>query len=172
MAKGWLVGGAVFLGAILVASIVVALLESNEPLPTGTPEATVQLFLEAVEDDNIELAYTVLSTDLMVECAVDEFFGTAGWPGDRLRGDRITLEDVTTVSDTTFVTVRMTNLHGTGPFGTSESSFDQRFSLRQEEGQWRFTEYPWPFSRCGPFKPIPERPVIQRPAIPTVTPVP
>ena len=93
MAKGWLVGGAVFLGAILVASIVVALLESNEPLPTGTPEATVQLFLEAVEDDNIELAYTVLSTDLMVECAVDEFFGTAGWPGDRLRGDRITLED-------------------------------------------------------------------------------
>ena len=168
MAKGWLVGGGVFLGAILVASIVVALLESEETLPAGTPEAAVQLFLEAVDDDNIELAYGFLSADLMVECAVDEFFGTAGWPRDRLRGDRITLEGVTTVKDTAFVTVRMTNLHGTGPFGTSESSFEQRFSLRQEEGQWRFTEYPWPFFRCGPFKPATERPALP----PSATPVP
>ena len=156
MSKGWLIGGALFLLALLIASVVVAILEKEEPLPEGTPEATVQHFVEAVEDDDLQAVYDALSTDLQEECPIEEFFGGAP-PGElRLRGDRIILEGTRTLDSSAFVTVRITEFHGSGPFGASESSFEQRFSLRKEEGRWRFADYPWPFFRCGPFKPFPE----------------
>ena len=152
MSKAWLIGGGVFLGVLFVASVIVALLESEEPLPEGTPEAAVQSFLTATEDENLELAYSFLSKGLQEDCAVEKFVGGDVRAVDRLRDDRVTLESTATVKDTVFVTVRVTRFHGSGPFGASESSFEQRFALRQEgDGQWRFTEYPWPFFRCGPF---------------------
>ena len=62
------------LAALLIASVVVALLEREEPLTGGTPEAAVQRYLEAVEDEKLELAFSFLSADLMEHCTVEEFF--------------------------------------------------------------------------------------------------
>ena len=151
MAKGWLIGGAVLLGALLVASIVVALLEETELLPEGTASATVQRFLMAVEDEEFELAHGFLTEDLKAECPVDEFFGGTI---RGMRDNRITLVGTRTAGEAVFVTVRITEFHRGGePLGSSESSFEHRYSLRQQGDLWLFTEYPWPFFRCGPFKP-------------------
>ena len=156
MAKGWLIGGAVALGALLVASIVVALMEETELLPEGTASAAVQRFLMAVEDEEFELAHGFLTEDLKAECPVDEFFGGTI---RGMRDSRITLEGTRAAGETVFVTVRITEFRrGGGPLGSSESSYEQRYSLRQEGERWQFTEYPWPFFRCGPFK--------QQPAVP------
>ena len=159
MSRGWLLGGAVLLGALLIASVAVALMKREESLPEGTPGATVQSFLLAVEAEEYTLAHGLLAEDLKAECALDQFFGTARPPESRLKNDRVTLERTKTVDDTAFVTVRITRFHGSGPFGASESSFEERFTLRREAGQWRFSEYPWPFFSCGPYKPEqPRRP--------------
>ena len=153
MTRNWLIGGGIFLTALLVVSIVVALLEGEETFAEGSTEKAVQDYLRAAEDDDFETAYSFLSAELKDECAIEEFAG-GSVPGlGALGDDRITLEKTDTVGETVFVTVRVSQLRGSGPFGTSESSFEQRFSLREENGQWRFTEYPWPFFRCGPFKP-------------------
>ena len=150
MGKGWLIGGAVVLGALLVASIVVALMEDTELLPEGTASATVQRFFMAVEHEDFELAHAFLTEDLKAECPVDEFFGGTI---RSMRDNRITLVGTRTAAETVFVTVQITELHRAGPFGSSESSYEQRYSLRQEGRLWQFTEYPWPFFQCGPFKP-------------------
>jgi hypothetical protein len=170
MPKAWLIGGAVFLVALLVASVIVALLDSEETQPEGTPERALQLFLDAVRQDDFELAYSFLSEELKEECTVEEFVGGNFPKRDHLRDDRVTLESTATVKETVFVTVRVTQFRGSGPFGTSESSFEQRFALRQKEGQWRFTEYPWPFFRCGPFEPV--RPTPEPSSTHTPSPVP
>ena len=164
MARGWLIGGAAFLGVLLVVSIVVALLEREETLSEGSPEATVQQFLKAVEGEDFQIAYGFLSEELREDCSVQDFVGANARNG-RLRNGRVTLERTQTVEDTTFVTVRITQFFGSGPFGTSESTFEQRFPLSQENGEWRFTQYPWPYFQCGPFKP--ER-VIPAPTPPPV----
>ena len=169
MARGWLIGGAAFLGVLLVASIVVALLEREETLTEGTPEATVQQFLKAVEVEDFQIAYGFLSEELRQECSVQDFVGTNIRNG-RLRNDRVTLERTQTLGDTTFVTVRITQFFGSGPFGTSESSFEQRFTLSQEDGAWRFAAYPWPYFQCGPFKP--ERVIPVPPRVPAREPEP
>ena len=170
MPKAWLIGGAVILVALLVVSVIVALLDREDTQPEGTPQRAVQLFLEAVQQEEFELAYSFLSEELKEECTVEKFVGGNFPKRDRLRDDRVTLESTATVKETVFVTVRVTQFRGSGPFGASESSFEQRFALRQEEGQWRFTEYPWPFFRCGPFEPV--KPTREPSSTHTPTPVP
>ena len=153
MGKAWLVGGSVILAALLTAAIVVALLEREEPLDEGTPEAAVQSFLKAMQNDGPASAYDFFSAELRRDCSIEQFFGRGASPKDLLKNARITLEETATVDSATFVTVRIAQFYGNGPFGTSESSFRHRFTLRQEEGKWKFTEYPWPFYDCGPFRP-------------------
>ena len=170
MTKGWLIGGGVFLGALLIASVIVAMLDRDEPLPEGSPEAAVQSFLKAIEDENFEVAHSSLSDSLREDCPIEKFAGGNIRGDSKLRDNRITLERTKTVQDTVFVTVRVTQFHGSGPFGASESSFEHRFALRQEEGRWRFTEFPWPFFRCGPFEPVRVKPAA--PPTPEPTPIP
>ena len=64
MSRNWLIGGGIFLVALLVASIVIALLEGEETFPEGSTEKAVQDYLRAAEDDDFETAYVFLSAAL------------------------------------------------------------------------------------------------------------
>lgn len=165
MAKGWLIGGGIFLGVLLIASIALALTQREEtPFPVGTPEAAVQDFLKASETEDFQVAYDLLSERLKSQCELQDFVGQR-FPGDRtFENSRVTLERTSAVNDTTFVTVRITQIYNNGPFGSSESSHEHRYALVQEDGQWRFSDYPWPFFNCGRFNPEPARPVVPTPA--------
>lgn len=171
MNKGWLIGGATFLAVLLIASIVVALLEQEKPLDPGTPEAAVQNFLKAAESEDVQVVYEYLSTSLRENCKL-ETFGGRNFPKDMLENDRIVLEETTITGDTAFVSVHITRFRGTGPFGTSESTFTQRFTLTQEDGQWRFAEYPWPYYSCGPSRLPPLPPMPAPTAVPSPAPAP
>ena len=156
MTKLWLIGAGVLLGALLIAAVTVALLEQEDALPEGSPEAAVQSFLLSLEEDDFGASYDFLSAELKQDCEIDDLFGSTMRSDGRLKSDRVTLDKTTFVNGTAVVTVRLTQFQGSGPFGSSESSFLQRYSLAQEEGEWKFKEYPWPLFRCGPFKPVPE----------------
>ena len=175
MSKLWLIGGAIALGTLLVVAVVVALLEQEETLPEGTPEAVVQQFLQAIQSEEFELAHSFLSEDLKNECAAEQLFGTSFRPNLQLGDERVTLEDTTTIGDSTFVNVRITQFRGSdpfdsGPFGRSESSYQQRFTLQQINEEWRFTDYPWPSHGCPlPFN---IEPVFRPTAVPRTEPSP
>ena len=164
MAKGWLIGGGAFLVILLVVSIVVALVQREKPLTAGTPEAAVQRFLQATESEDFSIAFDSLSADLREQCSLEEF-GGRNYPTRNQLGDaRVTLEKSQVIDDTAFVTVRISQYHGNGPFGTSESTFEQRYSLLREQGEWKFAEYPWPVFNCGPFRPaVPRAPTVAPP---------
>ncbi len=97
--------------------------------------------------------------ELKGDCKIDDLFGTTMRSDGRLESNRITLDKTTFVNGTAIVIVRLTQFQGSGPFGSSENSFQQRYSLVQEESEWKFKEYPWPLFRCGPFKPVPVSPL-------------
>ncbi len=156
MTKIWLIGAGVLLGGLLIAAVAVALLEKEDPLPEGTPEAAVQDFLLSIEGEDYDASYDFLSAELKRDCKIDDVFGSSFGPAERLKSDRITLDKTAFVDGTAFVTVTLTQFRGSGPFGASESSHSQQYSLQQEDGEWKFKQYPWPLFRCGPFKPVPE----------------
>ena len=170
MTKVWLIGGGAFLGILLVASVVLALTQQEDLLPLGSPEAAVQEFLKATEADDFQVSYDFLSKELKAECKLEDFAGQRRFDRRGTEDSRVTLEKTTTANGVTFVDVRITQFYGTGPFGSSESSRQERYSLRQEDGLWKFAAYPWPYYNCGPFKPVPEP--VQPPPRPSPAPTP
>ena len=148
MSRLWLIGGAVALAVLVVASIVVALLQSEATFPEGSPERAVQAYIEALEQDDLGLAYSFLATSLKEDCAIDEIFGPPTRFGPDAGQEQVTLRQTRMVDGTAFVTVRVTQFRRNGPFGSSESDFERTYTLRKEGSEWRFTRFPWPSFGC------------------------
>lgn len=148
MTRWWLIGAAVLFAALLTASIVLALTSRETEFAPGTPERAVQDLLHAAEDEDIETAYGMLSEELLSKCQLRDYADRMY----RIAGDdrdiRATLRDAKVVDGITFINVQVTEFYGNGPFESGEWSHDLRFALRQEDGEWKFTEYPWPFDYC------------------------
>jgi hypothetical protein len=170
MSKWWLIGGGVALVALVAVAIGVALAERETTLAAGTPEAAVQEFLKAVEDKDYVTAHGMLSADLRTKCPVEEFAGQGRFGGvQSLEDTRITLEESKVFDSTATVTVKVTTFYSNEPFGTSESSYSQPFTLKKDaDGQWRFTEYPYPLYGCPYIEP--EKPRSAAESEPTATP--
>ncbi len=148
MTKWWLIGAAVFLAVLLTASIVLALTSKEAEFAPGTPEHAVQSLLRSVEADDIETAYAMLSQELQQKCELKNFADGGRYRSRDDRDIRATLRATKTIDDITFVNVEVTQFYGSGPFDSGESSYDRRFDLQQEGGEWKFTDYPWPYDYC------------------------
>ena len=54
-------------------------------------------------------------------------------------------------------------------YSTGDMIGGGRYTLRQEEGQWRFSQFPWPMFNCGPIKiPAPAPAVVEPTPAPTL----
>ena len=155
MPKYWLIGGGAFVGVLLVVSVVVALMQEDVALKEGTPERTVQLYLRAVQDEDFRAAHGFLSAELKEECPPEDLAARNFSRARDLSDSRVTLEDTRHFTTTTVVVARVTRVRGSGPFGTSESSHEQPYTLRLEDDEWRITQNPWPY-HCSP-EPPPKR---------------
>ena len=106
----------------------------------------MQRYVQAVEDEDWETAHALLAAELRQECPVEELFANRS---GRDRGDRrITLEETRTLGETLLVTVSVSRSRMSGPFGVDQWSYRIEYSLTEEEGAWRFSEYPDPFYGC------------------------
>lgn len=170
MARWWLIGGGAFVGVLLVVSIVLALMRSEAEFPAGSPEAAVQTYLRALQDDDFTTAHSLFSTDLRAECSLDDFVGGSVYYKREIANQRVVLESTADLNDSVVVTTRVSQVSDSGPFGVSEYSSSQVFTLRQEDGGWRFTKQPWPFFGCD--RPIPAPAFDPRIAEPKPTPEP
>ena len=146
----WLIGGGAVLGILIVASVVVAVLQKEAEFAPGSPEATVQDYLRALEEDDFQTVRDTFSPELQSRCGIEDMFRgyrSVGWR--RLHESQITLEGSRTLEATTFVIVRIARLRGGDLFGPSEYAFEETFALRQFDGLWRFSENPWPHFDCA-----------------------
>ncbi|MBM3945597.1 MAG: hypothetical protein FJ317_08955 [SAR202 cluster bacterium] len=166
MSKWWLFGTGAFIVVLVIASIVIALTEREAALTPGTPEEAVQRFLRSWEDRDYASAHAMLVSNLQADCPIEQFASQDQYRAFSRNDPRVTLEDTQVFDGTTTVTVRITDFYSNEPFGTSESSYTQSFTLKQDtDGAWRFTQYPYPVYGCPYFgKPDEARP------LPTATP--
>ncbi len=155
----WLIGGGAVLGILIVASIVAAVLQKEAEFAPGSPEAAVQAYLRALDEEDFQAAYDLLSPELQSRCSTGDMFGRRVSNRWQLEEKRITLESAQTIEETTFVTVRVAELRGGGLFGPSEYAFEVSFALRQFDGHWKFSQNPWPSFDCARDAPEPPRPV-------------
>jgi hypothetical protein len=155
MPKLWLIGGAAFFAALLIVSIVVALTQRLEPLPEGTPERAVQLYLTALEDSDYVTVHSLLSAERRTECSLETIAFRDIGRGGRFADSRVTIVDTDLFDGSAVVTARITSIQRDGLFGTSDSSREERYSLLKEDGEWRLDRIAWPYFGCADAPPRP-----------------
>ncbi len=138
----WLAAvGGVIAAAVAISVLVAAFAGGEQEFPADSPEAAVQGYLRAIADEDSEAAFAFLSTELLEGC------GEIPREAVTQRGNgrfRAVLTDTVEREDTTEVVVDITEVYGDDPFGGGEYDFEQTFFLTRENGEWRFTEAPWP----------------------------
>ena len=148
----WLIGAGAVVAILVAAALAVALIaDRGEPelRAEATPEGVVQRYLIAIDDDDPEVAYGYLSQRLKDACTYQHFRDNLAWI--REQDMRIGFEKTEAVGEGQEVTVRIRQIYVRGnipPFTPDESSYTQRFVLRQYGSDWQFYEPPWPMGYC------------------------
>lgn len=133
-----IVAGIVVLAAI--AGVVAALRPVGDFEP-GTPEATVQDYIQAVMDGDTESAAGLFASGS--SCDADDI--------DRDRTDqpaRVGLRSTDVEDGTAQVEVEIVFSSAGGPFDTYEYSQEETFELVREGDRWLITDEPWPMFFC------------------------
>lgn len=130
----------VAIGLIVVVALVVVLTRgATAPLDPSTPEGVVQRYAQAVADgaDATALEYKAPTSEF--EC-YDYDTGA-----DRAR---LTFVSTDIAGDKATVTVKLTTTYGYSLFGSSQSSYEERFELEKNGAAWLITEAPFEFAVC------------------------
>jgi len=130
-ATRWLaIVGAVIAVAVLAGIVVTVTAGDADSYPEGSPERTVQDYLQAVRDRDATAVVAFLAPALAQRCS-------------SAYRDPI-INRATTRGETAEVHVRITKSYGGGPFGSNESTMTTVFILTSTDGRWLFSEAPWP----------------------------
>lgn len=145
----------VAIGVAIVALAVIALVREPVALDPDTPEGTVQIYLQAISDEEYDKAFELLDPDSFEGCAPahiarhspsEPFSATLGSSSgsDIATPVRPPPEPDHSLPDDV-VWVDVTLRFGTGgPFGSSWESWEQ-FVLFERDGFWWITGEPWPY---------------------------
>lgn len=142
----WALGAVV--AVALVAAALAGTLQEPAPLPEGTPEATVQAYVTAVLDGDVEQATALLAADLARNCRERDFRVTL--PEAPLT---VTLDDVQVRDDRAEVTVRLDRDADEPLLPIFDSVSRQHFTLERQGDRWVIAEDPWPVYFCQGLQP-------------------
>ena len=159
MSKLWLISGSAGLSILVIISILLGLTQQPTEFEHGSPEAAVQKYLIAAVENDYETAYSLFSKEFRDQCPMRDFAGGTG-AFSQLDNSRVTYEETKYVQETSVVITRVTYLDNGGPFGSMESSHEQRFTLMLENGEWKMSGESWPLYSCNTSipRPLPDRP--------------
>ena len=134
-----LLGGA---GALLAAGVVVALVAVRQPetaYPAHSPQRTVATYLRLLQDGRVDTAYALVAMNMDRERFHEQFDTWSQTP------HRVTLLQAGTSGPDASVTVEIAAFSA-GPFGASDQTHRQTFTLVRQGGAWRITgpEYLYP----------------------------
>ena len=127
-----LLGGA---GALLAAGVVVALVAVRQPetaYPAHSPQGTVATYLRLLQDGKVDTAYALVDMDIDRERFHEQFDTWGQTP------HRVTLLQADTNGPDASVTVEIATFSA-GPFGASDRTSRQTFTLVRQGGAWRIT---------------------------------
>ena len=128
--------------ALIIALALVLALRPPKQFDPGTPEATVQGYLQAVIDEDQAKAASFMTRDLVKRCGVDL--------NQIRRGPdsfRAVIVDTLVLDNVVYVDVELTEGSGGGVFG-DPYGFVETLTLEKSGEDWLIAEAPWPIY-CG-----------------------
>lgn len=136
---------AIALGVIILLAIIAAVVSAGRPvaqLEPGSPEATVQAYVDAALDGRNDEAARWL--DPAGECTAEHLERAGTYT---MAPTRMVLVDSTVTGETATVRVELVSGSG-GPFDSSEYREQHTYRLTRTNGTWLLTGTPWPLYEC------------------------
>lgn len=140
---------------LLVSSFVVTVSRDEDVLLDGTPEKSVQSFIQSIRAENYQAAHDIFSYDMKQDCPVETLAVNASMNSEAIKDTRVTLKNSHIFEKTAVVITNVTQIQSNSPFGVSESSQEHHYTLHQEDGQWKLARpvnsavySPWPHFNC------------------------
>jgi len=133
--------GAALVVLAVAAATSVLVLGGEEHFADGTPERTVQRYLEAIEDRDVTAATALVSEPVLDRCGLvpPEPITQRGTASLRATLERSDIRETTAT-----VFVRVNEVYRDAPLGISDPTRSITFELVMVGGEWRFAQMPWP----------------------------
>lgn len=134
---------AIVVGLLVLIAVVAGIVSTQRAprtLAGGTPEATVQTYLQAVLDGDAETAVKQLGPD--VGCTAADFLR-----GDHSEPDRVVVTRSTVREDSAQIHVDL--VYGGGALGGDGWSDPIVFPLERSGDTWLISTVVWPYLGCG-----------------------
>ena len=140
--------GVLIAGGLVIVAAIAAIALIGGPrvveYAAGTPEAAAQEYVQALLDEDYDLAFTYLAPEIQADCDV-------GAPSNGLASDSavIVFDNVRTFDERTTIDARISwNHYEPGPFPVDEHETTTRLTLELRNDEWRIVAARWPLDGC------------------------
>ena len=141
----FLLGILVFIALLVVAALVLFFVRPSTPayLPEDTPKGVVNNFIQAIQEDDLERAYSYMAE---IEFKPTESAFSQALLTNLLYSEEyaIQIEQVQVIDDDEVWVMVSVHYLAAGPFETGWSNQDHAALIKQE-GKWKLTYMPYPY---------------------------
>lgn len=145
----WLIGTVVGVVVLAVVAVLATSLREPASLPAGSPEATVQRYLQAVADGDREAIQDTYTPALRRRCEEQVTEPRMPFPEERPSFDADLLGTRELDDGSVEVRIRITEFSGEPPFGDGGYDHTEVFRVERVAGTWGIAEAFWPYYDCA-----------------------
>lgn len=128
--------------AVIVVLSVIALTRQPVSLDPGSPEGVVQLYLQAIADEDYVAALSYTSAEIKANCSATNIGANTYY--DTFNA---VLGDVVEIGDRVRVSASIQS--GSAALDPGRDGYYEQFVLAMEGGDWVLVEDPWPYFTYG-----------------------
>ena len=137
-------GLGILLFILVITSVVLAINRKSHTMKEGTPERVVQIYLQHLSDEDFENAYALLNEELKSECTFREFITNSTLAKTMFKGDSLTHKNTNEFEEVAIVSIEVTSIQTSIPFGADENRREELFTLSLEDGRWKISDLWFP----------------------------
>ena len=137
-------GLGILLFILVITSVVLAINRKSHTMKEGTPERVVQIYLQHLSNEDFENAYALLNKELKSECDFSEFITNSTLAKTRFKGDSLIHKSTNEFEEVAVVSIEVTSIQTSIPFGADETRREELFTLSLEDGRWKISDLWFP----------------------------
>ena len=129
---------------LFITIVVLAVNRKSHTMKEGTPERVVQIYLQHLSEEDFENAYALLDEELKSECTFREFITNSTLAKTRFKGDSLTHKKTNEFEEVAIVSIEVTSIQTSIPFGADETRREELFTLSLEDEKWKISDLRFP----------------------------
>ena len=144
MSKLYLSLGLITILILISLTLFISLTKETVNLKSGSPERTVQKFLQYISEDQLQKSYTLISTSKKNECGYISFLASITDITEHIKNNKIQLTNTYIDGDEAIVSIRVTEMNYSILSAPSENRSIKQYGLILSDNQWLIEtmEYP------------------------------